>query len=89
MLCLMDTLEIIEKGEIEKKPKAIVSGESKKSGEKGGNPKKDSKCSVSFRDERVPKKARTDKFCDLCKKHGGAHATHKLGIVRSTRKVEL
>jgi hypothetical protein len=32
----MDTLEIIEKGELEKKPKAIVSGESKKSGESKG-----------------------------------------------------
>ncbi len=25
---------------------------------------------------RVPKKARTEKHCDLCKKHGGAYTTH-------------
>ncbi len=25
---------------------------------------------------RVPKKARTKKHCDLCKKHGGAYTTH-------------
>ena len=25
---------------------------------------------------RVPKKARTEKFCQLCKTHGGAHQTH-------------
>ncbi len=25
---------------------------------------------------RVPKKARTEKLCDLCKKHGGAYMTH-------------
>jgi hypothetical protein len=27
-------------------------------------------------DARVPKKARTKKHCDLCKKHGGAYMTH-------------
>ncbi len=25
---------------------------------------------------RVPKKMRTEKHCDLCKKHGGAYTTH-------------
>jgi hypothetical protein len=25
---------------------------------------------------KIPKKARTEKHCDLCKKHGGAHTTH-------------
>jgi hypothetical protein len=28
---------------------------------------------------RVPKKARFEKHCDLCKKHGGAHTTHNTG----------
>ena len=42
MQSLLDTLEIIEKGENDKNPKAIVSGESKKTGEpKGGTSKKD------------------------------------------------
>jgi hypothetical protein len=75
----MVTLEIIETGENEKKPKEIVSGEKKSGENKGGNPKKDSKRSVSFRDERIPKKACTDKLCDLCKKHEGAHTTHNTG----------
>ena len=82
----MDTLEIIKKGEIEKKPKAILSGESKKSGEKGGNPKKDIKRSVSFRDESIPKKVCTENFYDLCKKHGGAHTTHNTGECRKSNK---
>ena len=41
--------------------------------------KKDGKRSVSLRDERVPKKAHTEKLCDLCKKHGGDHTTHNTG----------
>ena len=31
---------------------------------------------------RVPKKARTEKFCQLCKTHGGAHQTHKTSECR-------
>ncbi len=51
MQSLLDTLKIIEKGENDKKPKAIVSGESKKSEDKkGGSSKKDSKRNVSFRE---------------------------------------
>ena len=30
---------------------------------------------VSF-SERIPKRRRTEKYCSLCKKHGGAHTTH-------------
>ena len=76
----MDMLEIVKKGENDKKPKASVSGESKKPGEiKGGTSKKDSKRSVSFREERAPKKSCTEKLCDLCKKYGGAHKTHNTG----------
>jgi len=57
-----------------------------KTGEKGGTPKKDSKRNVSFRDERVPKKVCTEKLCDLCKKHGGAHTTHNTGICKKYKK---
>jgi hypothetical protein len=28
--------------------------------------------------DRVPKKARTEKFCQRCKTHGGAHQTHNM-----------
>jgi hypothetical protein len=77
MRSLLDTLKIIEQGENDNNLKAIVSGESKKSEDKkGGSSKKDLKRSVSFREERAPKKARTEKLCDLCKKYGGAHTTH-------------
>jgi len=34
---------------------------------------------------RVPKKARTEKHCDLCKKHGGTHTTHN---TRDCRRFE-
>jgi hypothetical protein len=34
---------------------------------------------------RVPKKVRTEKHCDLCKKHGGAYTTH---YTRDCRRFE-
>ncbi len=34
---------------------------------------------------RVPKKVRTEKHCDLCKKHGGAYTTHN---TRDCRRFE-
>ena len=50
----------------------VKTGEAKE----GTTSKKDSKHSVSFREEHAPKKACTEKLCDLCKKHGGVHTTH-------------
>jgi hypothetical protein len=35
---------------------------------------------------RVPKKARTKKHCNLCKKHGGAYTTHNTGDCRRFEK---
>jgi len=35
---------------------------------------------------RVPKKVRFEKHCDLCKKHGGAHATHSTNECRKYEK---
>ena len=46
----------------------------------------DKKRKVSFRNERVPKKARVEKLCNLCKKHGGAHTTHNTGECRKYDK---
>ena len=49
------------------------------------NPSRDEKASHSEKkgtkrpgteSPRVPKKVRTEKHCDLCKKHGGMHMTH-------------
>jgi hypothetical protein len=86
MRSLLVTLEIIENGKSNKKPKASGSGEKKAGENKGGILKKDGKRSVSFGEERVPKKARTEKFCDLCKKHGGAHATYNTGDCKKYEK---
>jgi len=87
MQSLLDTLETIENSENNKKLK-VGSGEKKSGGNKGGilKSKTDKKCKVSFRDERVPKKARDKKLCDLCKKHGGAHTTHNTGECRKYDK---
>jgi hypothetical protein len=58
MRSLLETLEIIEKGENDKKPKANASGENKKSEDKkGGSSKKDSKRSGSYWEERAQKKS--------------------------------
>jgi hypothetical protein len=46
---------------------------SKKSSNKG---KKGKKCPGTNCTARVPKKARFEKHCDLCKKHGGMYTTH-------------
>ncbi len=35
---------------------------------------------------RVPKKVRTEKHCDLCKKHGGAYTTHNTHECRHFEK---
>jgi hypothetical protein len=35
---------------------------------------------------RVPKKVRTEKHCDLCKKHGGAYTTHNTHNCRRFEK---
>ena len=35
---------------------------------------------------RVPKKVRTEKHCDMCKKHGGAHTTHNTCDCRRFKK---
>jgi len=79
------TLETIENSKNDKKLKG-GSGEKKSGGIKGGILKKDKKRSVSFRDERVLKKACTEKIFDLCKNHGGAHTTHNTGDCKKYKK---
>ena len=65
----IDTLETIEQFQESSKPPGIPKGD----GKKGSNGNKRKR---NFKDERVPKKNRTGKHCELCKKHGGAHMTH-------------
>ncbi len=38
--------------------------------------KKGKKCPGTDSTARVPKKVRFEKYCNLCKKHGGAYTTH-------------
>ena len=65
----IESLENIEKFQESSKPP----GKPGENGKKGS----DGKRKVSFQDEKVPrKKSRTGKYCDLCKKHGGAHMSH-------------
>jgi hypothetical protein len=72
MCSLLQSLEAIER----------VCGQE---GSNKSNPSRDKKPSHSKKkgtkrpgteSPRVPKKVRTEKHCDLCKKHGGAYTTH-------------
>jgi len=64
-------------------------------GSNKSNPSRDKKASHSDKKgtkrpgtecPRVPKKVRTQKHCDLCKKHGGAHTTHNTRDCRCFEK---
>jgi hypothetical protein len=64
---------------------------------KKSNPSRDEKPSHSKKkgmkqpgteSPRVPKKLRTEKHCDLCKKHGGAYTMHNSGDCRCFEKTE-
>ncbi len=48
--------------------------------------KKGTKRSGTEATARVPKKARTKKHCDLCKKHGGGYTTHNTRDCRQFEK---
>ena len=86
----MVTLKIIKNGKNEKKPKAIVSGESKKSGEnKGGTLNKD---------KNMVSHSEMSAFLTKFVQRNSVTSVRNmeeiiqpiiLGIVRSTRKVEL
>ena len=79
---LLEVLETIEACHKNKKTPRKPNG-----GELGENGKPDKKkCKVSFREERVPKKAHSAESCDLCKKHGGAHTIHNTGDCRKYKK---
>lgn len=70
---LREILEAIEK--VQDSRRALTNGNTTKDNKKKGNGKKHSAGGGS--DEgRTSKKARTEKFCQLCKDNGGAHKTH-------------
>jgi hypothetical protein len=66
-----ELLEVLER--IEKAYPTDKVGEGPKNAAKSSDSSK--KKMVSFSD-RIPKRRRTEKYCSLCKKHGGAHTTH-------------
>ena len=65
---LLEVLECIKKAYPTEKV-----GEGPKNAAKSSDSSK--KKMVSFSD-RIPKRCSTEKYCSLCKKHGGAHTTH-------------
>jgi hypothetical protein len=70
LLTLLEAIERVctyEKGKLDTFEKSDKSSNKGKKGKK--RPGTDSKV-------RAPKKVRFEKYCKLCKKHGGAHTTH-------------
>lgn len=82
---LINVLENIEKvmaSQAREKPAALKSNKETNGGtEKGG-----AKRPGLDANGRIPKKAKTTKFCQLCKTHGGAHTTHNTSDCRRYNK---
>jgi hypothetical protein len=79
LLTLLEAIECVctyEKGKLDTFEK------SDKSSNKG---KKGKKCPGTNSMVRVPKKVRFEKYCNLCKKHGGTHTMHN---TRDCRRFE-
>jgi hypothetical protein len=73
MHSLLTSLEAIEHVCTYEKSKLDTFEKSNKSSNKG---KKGKKCPGTNSTVRVPKKVCFEKYCKLCKKHGGAHTMH-------------
>jgi hypothetical protein len=73
MCLLLTLLETIERVCTYEKGKLDTFDKSNKSSNKG---KKGKKRPGTNSTVRVPKKVQFEKYCELCKKHGGAHTTH-------------
>ncbi len=83
MRLLLTLLEAIERVCTYEKGKLDSYKKSEKSSNKGKKGKK--RPGTNFL-ARVPKKGRFEKHCNLCKKHGGAHATHNTCDCRRFKK---
>jgi hypothetical protein len=83
MRLLLRSLEAIEHlcGQERSKKSNPSRGEKPLHGEKEGT-----KRPGTDHSPRVPKKIRTKKHCDLCKKHGGAYTTHNTRNCRCFEK---
>jgi len=77
---LLAVLENIEKQEgsagANQKPLPTANGNGKPNGKFENSGKRKG---MSSNADRIPKKVRTEKYCQLCKKYGGAHTTHDTG----------
>jgi hypothetical protein len=82
MRSLLTSLEAIERVCTHEKGKPD-NEKSKKSSYKG---KKGKKCPGTSSTVRVPKKVHYEKHCNLCKKHGGMHATHSTSECHKYKK---
>jgi hypothetical protein len=74
---LLITLEAIEKV-MDQKQKDKDSSKKDSPAKSGQNKKSSENCCSNGPSEsfRIPKKQRTEKFCNRCKEHGGRHNTH-------------
>ena len=75
---LLIQLEAIEKAMDQKRKEKDASTKKDSTAKSGKNGKgSEKRRSTGSGDSfRIPKKQRTDKFCNRCKEHGGAHTTH-------------
>jgi hypothetical protein len=79
MRALLPILETIEKCTEFTKDKP-------KSGSSAEKPPKDTRKMDHSGPGRIPKKPKSDKYCSLCKTHGGAHTTHNTTECRRYHK---
>ena len=73
---LLTVLENIEKCEMSSNVPAKTPVGGVVNGKSNGNEKNGKRKGMSSHGERIPKKARSERYCALCKKYGGAHTTH-------------
>jgi hypothetical protein len=81
---LLGILENVEKvvGNSTAKDKTAKESAENGAGKRGKGKRK----GTGSNDIRVPKKARVEKSCALCQKHGGAHTTHNTSECRKCKK---
>ena len=88
---LLHSLEAIEKVMEQKERKAKAASATQQSGRdatkpKGDERKRSASASKMKAGDRIPKKPRTEKYCNLCAEHGGAEKTHNTNKCRKYEK---
>ena len=78
---LLGRLELIEDS-----MKLNGSNSNKASDKSNGTEKNGKQKGMNSSEDRIPKKKKESKFCQLCKEHGGAHLTHNTSECRKYEK---